>query len=202
MTYYMPTRNQKERLMSQTPDDGDKEFAAIQTIYGALRDLDDDAKIRVMEYVSSRLGITTSVRQDVPAPVSTSTSGHPETEGAQPTASEETTEEATRDHLDFEYFGELFDAADPQTEAERALVTAYWLQICESTDSVTSHAINKELKHLGYELSNVTRAIDDLRKRKPAPVILLRKSGTSKQARKTFKVTEAGEKAVKGMLNG
>jgi hypothetical protein len=58
------------------------------------------------------------------------------------------------------------------------------------------------LKNLGQGLANITNAIDGLRNQKPALVLQLKKSGKSQQARKTYKLTVAGIKAVEVMIDG
>jgi hypothetical protein len=101
----------------------------------------------------------------------------------------------------FSALGELFDAARPQTNGQRALVAGYWLQVCGGANDLSSQAINTELKHLGYGILNITEALEDLKATKPAHAIQLRKSGTSRQARKTYKITEAGIRAVETMIS-
>lgn len=67
----------------------------------------------------------------------------------------------------------------------------------EAFDSQSAH---KELKHLGQQLPNITNALESLKNQKPALVLQLRKSGTSQQARKTYKLTVAGMRAVEKMI--
>lgn len=100
------------------------------------------------------------------------------------------------DGLQFDTLAELFAAADPQTDVDKALVTAYWSQFKEGAGEFTAAQINKALKDLGHGVANITSAFDNLKAKKPALVIQLKKSGTSRQARKTYKVTVAGKEAV------
>jgi hypothetical protein len=97
---------------------------------------------------------------------------------------------------------EYYDAANPKTDAEKTLVVAAWRQEVLGESSVESQSVNNELKHLGYGIGNVTRAFDVLKEQKPALVIQIQKSGTSKQARKKFKVTRVGLQRVQDMKNG
>lgn len=99
-----------------------------------------------------------------------------------------------------ETIGELFANSQPSSDAEKALVAGYWLQIEQGNSDFATQDVNNELKHLGYGVGNITRAFDTLKKTRPQQVIQLRKAGTSKQARKTFKVTDAGRKAVEAMI--
>jgi len=64
-----------------------------------------------------------------------------------------------------------------------------------------SDIYNASLKDLGHGLSNVTVALDGLKDEKPALILQLKKSGTSKQARKTYKLTVEGAKRVRQMLD-
>ena len=65
-----------------------------------------------------------------------------------------------------------------------------------------SFRLNKELQHLGHQLPNVTYALTELGKRKPALAMQVRKSGKSAQARKRYRLTDAGIKSVEEMMNG
>jgi DNA-binding PadR family transcriptional regulator len=56
------------------------------------------------------------------------------------------------------------------------------------------------LKHIGYGVVNITDALNQLISDRPSFVIQLTKSGSSKQARKTYKITDAGMRRVSEML--
>lgn len=102
----------------------------------------------------------------------------------------------------FETFAELFEAANPSTEREKALVASYWAQICNSEPSFGSQSLNDELKDLGHGVGNITDALSALKDERPALVLQLKKSGTSKQARKTYKLTQEGIRRVHSMMSG
>ncbi len=170
----------------------DVEFVAMQAVYKALESLDDDARSRVVEYITRRLEIATT------APRSQRRAGH---------GGDEEMEEVAQDAAEvsapkFESLAELFDATKPRTNAERALVAGYWLQICKGAESFDGFSANQGLKHLGHGVGNITNAIDSLKAQKPALALQLKKSGTSRQARKTYKVTHAGIMAVEAMIAG
>jgi hypothetical protein len=96
--------------------------------------------------------------------------------------------------------GEFYSQTDPEKEPERALVMAYWVQEVRGDGEFDAHTVNTQLKHLGHGVSNITRALDDLKARKPQLVIQVQKSGKSQQARKRYKVTSAGKAEVQRML--
>ena len=177
--------------MVESDVEPDKEFTAMQSVYEALKPLEPESRKRVFEYMGARLGIS----------------------AARPAlSSSKVDDEEVREHTDlgehslseqeFASLAELHDAANPTLDKERALVTAYWLQVCEGAENFGAHAVNNALKELGHGVSNITNALDALKRPKPALVLQLKKAGKSKQARKTYKVTEAGVSAVKAMIDG
>src|SRR5207249_6554270 len=99
----------------------------------------------------------------------------------------------------FASFGELYAAASPTSDVDRTLVAAYWRQYVDGAEEFGAQELNTILKNLGYKVANITSAFDALKNRKPAFVVQMRKAGSTRQARKTFKVTEAGKQAVEQM---
>lgn len=103
----------------------------------------------------------------------------------------------------FQAFADLFDAAGPTTERERALVAGYWQQFgVEPCADFVAQAANAELKNVGSSLSNITRALDELRSTRPALVVQVSKSGARKQGRKKYKLTVPGKRLVERMIRG
>ena len=100
----------------------------------------------------------------------------------------------------FSEFYKLFNAAGPVTGSDRALVAGYWFQKILGNSNLDSFLINKELKNQGYAASNITRDLDTLMKKKPQLVYQTRKGGTSQQARRTYKLTDEGIRAVEKMI--
>jgi len=96
--------------------------------------------------------------------------------------------------------GDLYHACTPSSDGEKALVISAWLQKTTGADGIDSYSVNSELKNLGYGIGNITRAFDYLIQAKPALMIQVRKSGTSKQARKSFRVTDQGLKRIREMV--
>jgi hypothetical protein len=170
---------------------GDPEIAAMSSVANALIDLDEDARARVLRWTAERFGVALAVQ------------GGLRVDGA---ASRLTNKdviegETAAEALTFEHFAELFAKAQPKSEADKALVAAYWVQVIQGKDQWGSRLLNTELKHLGYSLSNVTRALSTNMKKKPQLVIQLKKSGSSQQSTKTYKATNEGIVYVQGMLS-
>jgi len=106
------------------------------------------------------------------------------------------------DIYDFSEFSELFDAASPSTEYEKVLVASYWFQEIGKQPNVNSQTVNDELKQLGHGIGNVTREFNRLQSEKPSLILQVQKKGSTKQARKLYKVTAAGKHQVEKMITG
>ena len=166
----------------------DQEFKAMQSIYELLEPLNHDARQRIIGYIISRLEISGVTISSLKTGLS----------DLEEIAADET---HSQDVSSFTTFAELFEAVDPNTNADKALVAGYWLQICQGAENFDGQSANKELRNLGHVLSNITHSIDILKKAKPALALQLRKSGKSQQSRKTYKITIAGEKKISEMIS-
>lgn len=178
--------------MADTQSATDAEFSAMQTVYMALEPLDDDARSRVVNYIVARLEIVLQ-------------SAHkPSSSGSMASGSDEEVAIKQEEKVAPKYLAlaELYDATQPKSNADKALVVGYWLQVCQGAESFDSQSANKELKHLGQGLANITAALTGLKEQKPALALQLKKSGKSQQARKVYKITVAGIKAVEAMIDG
>ncbi len=99
-----------------------------------------------------------------------------------------------------ESLAELIARADAQTEAQRVLVASYWLQTHGEEDQLDAQRVNCELKHIGYRAGNITRAFDRLMGERPQLAVQTKKSGTTKQARKKYRLTVERQREVERML--
>ncbi len=170
----------------------ENEFNAIKAVHGALEPLEEEARARVLTYIASLLGIDTKVS------------------GGQATADSALDKQPDEADYDeealgaptFSTFAELYAAANPISNGEKALIAGYWLQVCQGAESFTAASANKELTHLGHKIANITDAIDSMKNQKPMLILQLKKSGASKQARKLYKVSHEGIKRVEEMIRG
>ena len=165
----------------------DAEFSAIQSIFSTLSPLEAPARQRVLDYILARLELplTNKPKHNIES----SLYDAKPFEGTVP-----------EPHMSFDSLAELHDAAQPKTNAQKALVAGYWLQVCQGNETFDSQSANTALKHLGDGLANVTAAIDSLKNQKPALALQLRKTGKTQQARKVYKITVAGVKEVENMI--
>jgi hypothetical protein len=98
--------------------------------------------------------------------------------------------------------GSLLARWNPSTMSDKALLGAYYLSQVRGEENVTSQAINSELKRNGLAISNITRAIEaNMRPDRPL-MVQEKKMGSTKQARKQYRITPAGVEAVERRLRG
>lgn len=166
-----------------------QEIEAMKVIADALKPLAPEARGRVLKWVAEAFDTTfigpaqsraaSSPSQAVPRSV---TAG------------------ADRSGPVFESIADLFAAAQPTSDASKALVAAYWFQVLQQEQDFDSQSINTGLKHLGHGVSNITQALTTLMTRKPQLVIQTRKSGATQQARKRYKLTSSGQQEAERMI--
>lgn len=159
-----------------------EEMAAMGSIAATLDPLDESARGRVLAWVNDRFGCKKSHSQPT----------HAERGGNENLGTEKASD-------GFASLADLFDAAAAETDKDKALVAAYWESGSEGV-TFTAQSLNSQLKHLGHGVGNITRALDQLAAEKPALILQVRKAGSSQQARKLFKVTEAGRKRIKFLV--
>jgi hypothetical protein len=164
----------------------DPEVEAMGTVAGALDPLEPEAAGRVLRWAAERYDVTLAPAQK-----------QKQVKGGGDHSGDETPD-------DFEELSDLFSAAAPTNDEDRALVVGYWLQELqeEKLPNFGSQPVNTELKNLGHGVENITRVFDNLIATSPQQVIQTKKSGTSKQARKSYKLTKAGKDRVKALIAG
>lgn len=111
---------------------------------------------------------------------------------AQPVAGETQLDVQASQQPQLRNFADFFAAVSPQTDSERALISCYWLQVKQDKENVRAYAVNALLKDLGHPINNITRAFDHLQSKSPQLIMQVRKKGRSQQARKRYRVTQAG----------
>jgi|SRR5271154_5517214 len=99
-------------------------------------------------------------------------------------------------------FNTLIEKWTPATQADWALLGAYYFQRIMGEQNVTGLQVNKELKQHGYGVTNITDCFTSNMQSEPARMLQTKKSGKSKQAKKLYLVTTAGLKYVEDRLGG
>jgi hypothetical protein len=156
----------------------DPEIKAMGEVAAALAPLEQEAVRRVLRWAIERY----QSRPGSPAPEA------PEAPGV--TATPRT----------FLSFPDLFDAANPASGLDKVLVASYWFQVVQGQEDLDAFLLHKELRHLGHPSTNITRDLDSLANRTPRYVLQVRKGGPTKQARKRYRLTREGIRAVEQML--
>jgi len=161
----------------------DPELEAMNKTYAALKDLEDNAKQRVIDWAIGKF----SLREK-------------QSGGGKhfqlPVAGESMVDIGA-----FASVADIFAKAKPQSDADKVLVVAAYLQSKGGEKELTGREINKDLNNLGHGVGNITNAISSLSVKKPSLMIQTRKEGKSKQAQKKYKVTTEGLEAVKRLIS-
>jgi hypothetical protein len=174
--------------MDEQKTDPTAEITAMQKIAETLKDLNKESVARVLSWAADIYGIRGS------------TSKMRERSADAANARDDDSAGSNSIKRQFPDLASLYNAASPGIDADKALVAAYWFQFAEEQPDFVSQDVNAALKNLGHGVSNITDAFDNLMSKKPQLVMQVKKSGTSKQARKKYRVTAAGKTAVEQMI--
>lgn len=173
----------------------DLEIEAMGMVSKALGGIEEEARGRVVRWAAERYGITLGAapRKQIGGA------------GGKDVGGDEFDDDDLDEHADdevpaWDHFAELYHASGASTHPEGMLVAAYWVQVLKSQESFGSLELNKLLKDLGHGVTGTAKVMTTLIAKKPALVLQLKKSGKSQQARKTYKLTDAGKKAVEQMI--
>jgi hypothetical protein len=166
----------------------DPEVMAVMKLTEALGGLDEPARRRVLQWAMERFGT-----QQRPPTASRAVSGT----GAPPALYEV----VGGNQPEQEDFPALFNRAGPTTAVDRALVASYYLHSARGATDFGSQEANALLKDLGHGIENITLAFNGMMAQSPKLAMQVQKSGTSKQARKRYRLTQEGIARVKRMLD-
>ena len=176
-------------------DEPDLEIEAMGNVSKALGGLEEEARGRVVRWAAERYGITLGATQ-----LKQTGGGAGAITGGDEIDEDELDEHADDEVPAWNHFAELYHASGASTHPEGMLVAAYWVQVLKGQDSFGSLELNKLLKDLGHGVTGTAKVMTLLIAKKPALILQLKKSGKSRQARKTYKLTDAGKKAVEQMI--
>ena len=151
----------------------DQELSAMNAILGALQPLDAPAQVRVLRWAWQRFGDDADPHAAASASTSTPQNGD---------------------------VAEVVNESGASNGPERALAVAYWLQEVSQRPSFTAQEVNGALKNLGHPVANITKTLESLKAQRPSLLMQVSKSGRSRQARKTYRLTAAGADRVRNIL--
>jgi hypothetical protein len=170
-----------------TAADAKKELELMHSIYDDLKEQPVQVQQRVLAWVLGALGIAAPLSDGKRLSGSQDVSHRGHNAGNSDT---------------YETFADLYNAAGPTTGGDMALVGGYWFQVCQGAEDFVAAEVNKELKNAGAKVANITVAFTGLIDSTPRLALQIRKSGKAQQARKRYKLTHAGIKAVEKMIKG
>jgi hypothetical protein len=156
----------------------DPEIRAMASLAEILSQLDREALERVLRWAAQRFSVS---------PGSGPKGGRPGSPGA-----------ANSDVTDF---ADFFSRLNLTTENDKVLAAGYWFQQVERQEELDAQQLNSHLRHLGHAISNITRTFGRLMEQRPQLAIQTHKDGTSKQARKRYRITAEGIRAVERMTD-
>lgn len=156
----------------------DPEIRAMASVADILSNLDGEAVERILRWAAQRFNVSLGVEPRA---------GRREGAGAA-AASSNTTD-----------FADFFSRLNLTTENDKVLAAGYWFQQVEGVEELDAQQLNSHLRHLGHAISNITRTFDRLMEQRPQLAIQTHKGGSSKQARKKYRITTEGIKAVERM---
>lgn len=165
------------------------EIEAMGAIDKAMRGLQADEQKRVLRWAIDKFG-----GGEVALPG--------EGRGGHGASSSGTGSEDGRVPAAYERISDLMDDAHPTTTVDHVLVASYWFQVVRGQENFTGQAVNSELKDLGQGSKNITDAYTSLMQRRPPAVRQVQKSGSTRQARKRYRLTEVGIRSVERMIRG
>jgi hypothetical protein len=177
----------------------DPEIEAMTGVAESLAALDDEARSRVLRWAAEKFGVgLPRARQN----------GRPE--GTSSVDADNSVRDVDEDDVSaddgpgqdaYKHFAELFSAVDPKNEMEKAMTAAYWIQVVQGKNEWQSQSLNKELKDLGHYISTINKALTAGIEKRPALVLQLKKSGATRQGRKTYKLSGEGIKYIRGRIS-
>lgn len=169
-------------------NDFDRELNALNVVSRELGTLPKDAQRRIVDWAINAFGLEEAKKSPILSAPSDCD------------AAENTCDPDKPELPKYTHFAELFSDAGPRTNEEKVLVAAYWVQAIEGRESWKASELQNLLKNLGEAVTNISDYLTKAIKRKPSRVLQLRKSGNSKQARKTYKLTQHGIAFVEQMM--
>lgn len=175
--------------------DEDKEIQAISKVNAALKDLSEEERYRVIQWVANKyVQNATPLKLAGPAVVDAPIGV---IEGKADAEEGDNQDEPQA----YDTFAEMLDASGASKDTERFLVAAYWLQTIMNEATWKSFEVNKLLKDTGNQIDRISNPIRGVTSGKPALVVQVSKNSTSKgQGSKTLKLTTEGVKKVENML--
>lgn len=179
----------------------DAEIEAMGKVADALGDLEVEARARVLRWAAERYRVEVAPLRRRGGKVDDFNEDHVGDEDQENGVDDDNgSTGGSGTPQQFEHFAELYDATDPSSDQERVLVAAYWTQVKLGKSPFGSAELNKLLKDLGHGIKAINKAMLINMRKKPALILQVSRGGSAQQARKKYKVTDAGLKWLTARL--
>lgn len=179
----------------------DVEIEAMAAIAAALEELDEGQRTRTLRWAADRFAVTLGSRATKGGVASSESSEIEDPDADTDGAGVDYKDLSGSDPRRFDHFADLYEACNPKTAPDKALVGAYWVQSIAGNATWGSADVNKLLKDLGHYDSHINQSFTSNINKKPALVLQVKKAGKAQQGRKTYKLSTAGINAVKAMID-
>lgn len=164
--------------------DLEPEIKIMNEIYRSLKNLDENARQRIIKWIIDKYSLDLIKHDDVDFIKTKENIFTPQFE-----------------IKSFKSVADIFSKAHPKNDIEKVLIVSAYLQENKLGSELTGREINRGLNLLGHGVRNITSAIGSLINRKPQLMIQTRKEGKTKQAQKKYKVTTEGLALATKMIN-
>ncbi len=173
--------------------DDDKEILAISKVNAALKDLSEEERYRVIQWVANKY-----VQNTTPIKLAGPTIANPAPGVIEATANINGTDTQIYDN-----FAELLEATGAEAPADLLVVAGYWLQIVKGAAQWTTREANNTLKPTGLGIDRMDNLLPKVLGEKPKRLIQVAKNKSAVgQGHRQLKITDIGIKWVKDRLGG
>lgn len=173
----------------------DKEILAISQVNAALKDLSEEERYRVIQWVANKY-----VQNTAPLKLAGPTvpgSSAPVIEAA----TDDQDEQTEKEPLTHGTFAELLAAVGAAADADLLVVAGYWLQVVNGADQWTTREANNVLKPTGYGINYMSNLFPKVLNEKPKRLLQVAKNkSVTGQGHRQLKLTDIGINWVNDQL--
>jgi len=175
----------------------DREIQVISKVNAALKDLTEDERYRVIQWVANKY-VQNAAPLKVAGPVEVNPSvsmieGSVDIENAHGQA----------ELQDYDTFAELLEATGAEAQADLLIAAGYWLQVIKGAAQWTAREANKLLKPTGLGIDRMDNLVPKVIGEKPKRLIQVAKNkSATEHGHRQLKLTDIGINWIRGQLSG
>jgi len=175
----------------------DREIQAISKVNAALKELTEDERYRVIQWVANKY-----VQNATPLKVAGPTEVNPHAgmiEGVVDVVNARGQEEPQ----DYDTFAELLEATGAEAQADLLIAAGYWLQVVKGAAQWTTREANNLLKPTGLGIDRMDNLIPKVIAEKPKRLIQVAKNKSAAgHGHRQLKLTDIGINWIRSQLSG